>query len=107
MDVDWRCPEDVDVVRRLIRRETNAKQRGRHRVVELACSDVPTKQAMAMLSRSRGFVQRWAYAYRDHGLEAVVAKKPTGRKTILPKDQNEAFKQRILNGPTQDDGVAA
>lgn len=105
MDVDWRCPEDVDVVRRLIRRETNAKQRDRYRVVELACGDVPTKQVMAMLSRSRGFVQRWAYAYRDHGLEAVAAKKPTGRKTILPKDQHEAFKQRILDGPTQEDGV--
>lgn len=105
MDVDWRCPEDVDTVCGLIRRETNAKQRDRYRVVELACSDVPTKQVMAMLSRSRGFVQRWAYAYRDHGLEAVVAKKPTGRKTILPKDRHEVFKQRVLDGPTEDDGV--
>lgn len=107
MDVDWRCPEDIDAVCELIRREANAKQRDRYRVVELACCDVPTKQVMAMLSRSRGFVQRWAYAYRDHGLEAVVAKKPTGRKTILPKDQHEAFKQRVLNGPTEDDGVCA
>jgi len=105
MDVDWRCSEDVVAVRGLIRRETNAKQRDRYRVVELACSDVPTKQVMVMLSRSRGFVQRWAYAYRDHGLEAVVAKKPTGRKTILPKDQHQAFKQRILDGPNEDDGV--
>lgn len=105
MDVDWRSPEDVAAVRGLIRRETDAKQRDRYRVVELACGGVPTKRVMAMLSRSRGFVQRWAYVYRDHGLEAVVAKKPTGRKTILPEDQHQAFKQRILDGPTQDDGV--
>jgi hypothetical protein len=25
---------------------------------------------MRMLGRSRGFVQRWCYVYRDHGLDA-------------------------------------
>lgn len=60
---------------------------------------------MRMLGRSRGFVQRWCYAYRDRGLSAVTAKSPPGRPTRLPPDQHEAFKRRVLDGPTDADGV--
>ena len=105
MDVTLRHTDDAATLTTLIRQENNAKQRDRYRVVELAIAGEQCPTIMRMLGRSRGFVQRWAYAYRDHGLEAVVAKKPTGRKTILPKDQHEAFKQRILDGPTEEDGV--
>lgn len=105
MDVTLRQADDAATLTTLIRHENNAKQRDRYRVVELAIAGEPCPTIMRMLGRSRGFVQRWAYAYRDHGLEAVAAKKPTGRKTILPKDQHQAFKQRILDGPTEDDGV--
>jgi len=58
-----------------------------------------------MLGRSRGFVQRWCYVYRDQGLEAVKPTPPPGRPPTLPEDQHEAFKQRILGGPTEADGV--
>lgn len=105
MDVTLRQADDAATLTTLIRQENNAKQRDRYRVVELAIAGEQCPTIMRMLGRSRGFVQRWAYAYRDHGLDAVVAKKPTGRKTILPKDQHEAFKQRILDGPTEEDGV--
>lgn len=60
---------------------------------------------MRMLSRSRGFVQRWCYVYRDHGLTAVAPKPPPGRPPKLPQPQHEAFKQRVLAGPIDTDGV--
>ena len=45
--------------------------------------------------------------YRDEGLDAVRAKSPPGRPTRLPREQHEAFKQRVVDGPTDSDGVCA
>lgn len=107
MDVTFHRPDDADTLGQLIRQEANAKQRDRYRVVELAVAGEPCPTIMRMLGRSRGFVQRWAYAYRDGGLDAIAVKPQPGRPTILPPDQHDAFRQRVLNGPTRDDGVAA
>jgi len=73
--------------------------------VALAIQGESTGSIMQMLGRSRGFVQRWCYMYRDQGLDAVKAKSPPGRPTRLPTRKHEAFKQRVLAGPTQTDGV--
>lgn len=107
MDITLRCPDDADALTRLVRKTVNAKQRDRYRVVQLAVAGEETKAIMRMLGRSRGFVQRWAYTYRDHGLDAVVVKPQPGRPTMLRADQHDAFKRRALAGPTQSDGVAA
>lgn len=105
MDIVLRHPDDVPALSRLIREATDAKQRDRYRAVELAIAGEETRAIMRMLARSRGFVQRWCYTYRDHGLDAVVAKSPPGPATRLPADQHDVFKQRVLDGPTQADGV--
>ncbi len=94
----------------LIRRAGHAKQRDRLRSIELAIAGKTTPTIMQMLGRSRGFVQRWCYVYRDHGLTAVSPKSPPGRPTRLPREQHEAFKQRVLAGPSsnpKEDGVCA
>lgn len=83
----------------MIRQASNAKQRDRLRAIELAIAGQPTLAIMQMLGRSRGFVQRWCYVYRDHGLGAVAAKSPPGRPPKLPVEQHQAFKQRVLAGP--------
>lgn len=77
------------------------------RAVELAVAGEQTLDIMRMIGRSRGFVQRWCYAYRDGGLDAVVAKSPPGRSPRLPTTQHAAFKQRVLAGPDENDGVCA
>lgn len=105
MDMALRRPEDADQLAELIRRATNAKQRDRLRAIELAIAGHPTLTVIAMVGRSRGFVQRWCYAYRDHGLDAVKPKAQPGRPTKLPADQFPAFKQRVLDGPTDRDGA--
>lgn len=99
--------DDAGALMRLIRQATHAKQRDRLRAVELAIAGESTLAIMRMIGRSRGFVQRWCYVYRDQGLDAVRAKSPPGRPTRLPRDQHDAFKQRVVDGPADNDGVCA
>jgi len=107
MDVFLRKPQDADELKRRIRQARDAKQRDRLRAVELAIAGQTTPSITKMLGRSRGFVQRWCYAYRDGGLDAVAAASPPGRAMRLPEEQHEAFRQRVLDGPTDADGVCA
>ncbi|MDB5290615.1 MAG: family transposase [Phycisphaerales bacterium] len=57
-----------------------------------------------MLGRSRRFVQEWAYAYRDGGIEAIRPGKSSGRPPRLPRDKEQAFRARVLAGPAEADG---
>ena len=107
MDILLRQPEDHDELERLTRTTTNAKQRDRYRAIQLAIEGEQTANIQRALARSRSFVQRWCYVYRDHGLDAVRPIKQTGRPTKLPPEQHEAFRQRVLDGPTDEDGVCA
>jgi len=105
MDITLGRPEDLDELDRLIRTTNNAKQRDRYRAVRLAIDGEMTADIQYALGRSRGFVQRWCYTYRDHGLDAVRPARQTGRPTTLPAERHEAFRRRVLDGPTEQDGV--
>lgn len=107
IDITLHHPQDAAELKKLIQQAHNAKQRDRLRAVELAIGGETTPAIMRALGRSRGFVQRWCYAYRDHGLAAVAAKSPPGRPTKLTSSQREVFKRRVLAGPTTEDGVCA
>ena len=107
MDVRERERGDAARLEDLIDAEANAKQRDRYRAAFLALQSQETEEIMRMLRRSRGFVQRWAYAYRDGGIEALVPGKPKGRPVILGRQQEPAFLARIDAGPTEADGVCA
>lgn len=107
MEIQPRHTEDLKRLRDRICREQNAKQRDRYRAVLLALEGHQTKAIMHMLDRSKNFVQRWSYAYRDGGLGAVTAKRPTGRPSKLTDTQERQFRQRMLDGPTEDDDVCS
>ena len=98
-------PDDLIELDRRIRVERNAKQRDRYRAVRLALDGQATKTIMAMLGRSKDFVQRWSYCYRDGGLGTIAEKPRPGRPTKLPREKEQAFRQRLRAGPTPDDGV--
>ncbi len=97
MNVTAREPTDLDELRKRIRQEADAKQRGRWRAVLLALEGTPTAEIMSKLDRSRNFVQHWVYFYRDHGLERVRPKKQPGQPQRLPHSQEQAFLQRVNN----------
>lgn len=96
---------DLTRLRTLARQERRAAQRDRYRVAALALEGRETGDIQERLHRSRGFVQRWAYAYRDGGLQALRAKPHPGRMPKLPREQEESFKARLDGGPKPEDGV--
>jgi transposase len=104
MNLSPRDPCDLDELQRRVRAEPNAKQRDRLRAALLALQGHDAPRIAVMLGRSRRFVQAWAYAYRDGGIEAIKAAKPTGRPVKLPREKERAFKERFLAGPTAADG---
>jgi transposase len=96
---------DLDTLKRRTRVERDAEQRDRLRVVILAIEGLQTADIQRMLGRSRGFVQRWAYAYRDDGLGAVARTPHPGRPARLPAARLDELRARIDAGPTPADGV--
>ena len=95
--------DDVEMLNRKAHKEKNAKQRDRYRAVALALEGNLTQEIMRMLDRSKNFVQRWTYAYRDGGIDALIPKPQIGRPSKLARHKEAAFKQRILAGPTEND----
>jgi transposase len=104
MKVMIRREGDLERLDELIAREKVAVQRDRLRAVRLALDGVEALQIAATLGRSRRFVQEWAYAYRDGGVEAIEPGKSSGRPTKLPRDKEQAFRARMLGGATEADG---
>jgi len=88
--------DDLAELDRRVRVARQAIQRDRLRAVRLALDGLEEPVIRAMLGRSRDFVQKWAYAYRDGGLDAVAATPRKNRPTKLPRDQEDAFRQHSL-----------
>jgi len=99
MNVEPHQLTDLKELRRRIRKEANAKQRDRWRAVLLALEGKTTAEIMDKLERSKNFVQRWVYFYRDHGLERIRPVKQTGQPPKLPQDQEQAFLDRLDSDP--------
>lgn len=91
---------------KMIDREKGAHQRDRLRAVALALDGRETLAIAGQLRRSRAFVQRWVYAYRDHGLDGIRARKPPGRPPSLSPAQERAFAARVEDGAQLGDGVS-
>ncbi len=97
---------DGAALSRLVRAERDAQQRDRYRVVLLVLEGLETRAIQDRLARSRGFVQRWAYAYRDGGISALAAQPRGGSAPKLTPDKHHLFLERFKAGPTQrDNGV--
>jgi len=105
MDIPLRDPADLDELDRRIAAERSAVQRERYRVARLALGGMKTLDIADKLDRSRDFVQTWAYAYRDGGIEAIRPKPRPGRPPKLPIEQQRTFVERFKQGPGEDDAV--
>jgi len=107
IDITAHQKDDRAVLQQRVRGEPNAKARDRARCVLLAIDRLTAPQIAQRVGRSRRFVQRWCYAYRDHGLDGLQIKPRSGRPAKLTSAQQQAFKQRLLDGPKDQDGVCA
>jgi len=102
-------PGDVERLRELVATERRAIQRDRYRVVLLAAKprdgiESTRDQIAKAVGRSRQFVDEWVGRYRRGGIEQVRARKQRGNKPSLTPEQQEAFKKRMMAGPTDADG---
>ena len=91
---------DIATLKSKASSEKNAKQRDRYRAVAMALEGFSTEHIMYILARSKNFVQRWTYFYRDGGIEAICPRLQTGRPAKLACESSDSFKQRIAAGPT-------
>lgn len=105
MLITERTDGDIQRLRNGVRRERVVAQRDRLRAVLLALEGIETLDIQRMLGRSRGFVQRWAYAYRDGGIEAIARLPYPGKPARINGVQLEKLKARIDAGPTAKDKV--
>jgi transposase len=105
MNIVERQDGDAAHLQAWARKTRNAEQRDRYRVAALALEGRQTQDIQERLHRSRGFVQRWAYAYRESGIAALQAKPRGGRRPKLPREQEASFTARLDAGPRAEDGV--
>jgi len=107
MDVTAHGPEDLEELLQSNRKEPNAKQRDRYRAVVLALKGQTTQAIVHKLDRSKSFVQRWVYAYRDGGIQAIHPKRQPGRPRKLTRLEELQLRERMLAGPRPDDAVCS
>lgn len=105
MQIELHHREDLTQLRQQSRQQNDAKQRDRYRAILLALEGHSAPAVAKTLARSRRFVQRWVYTYRDYGLAAIAPERQTGRPPNLPATKQALFKRRFLAGPTEADGV--
>jgi len=106
MNLTERKSGDVAKLRQLIRKHRDAEQRDRYRVVLLAIQGREAIDIADAVARSRRFVQRWAYAYRDGGIAAVATKPRPGRASFLTESQRRSLVERVERGATAADAVS-
>lgn len=105
MHITERQPGDLARLRKLAARERNAEQKDRLMAAALAVEGIETSDIQHSLCRSRGFVQRWAYAYRDGGIEALKDEPRGGSVGKITGEKLETLRARIDAGPTAKDKV--
>jgi transposase len=97
--ITFRDPADETQLHDLIATTSQAQQRDRYRAALLGASGQETQAIIDTLARSRGFVQRWAYAYRDGGVPALKAKRRGGSRPRLDPTAEQRLRERVLAGP--------
>jgi len=91
MQVELHQPEDLTQLRQQRRQQRDAKQRDRYRAILLALEGHKAPAIARTLGRSRGFVQRWVYPYRDHGLDGHRPPATDGPAPELAGDERGVF----------------
>lgn len=105
MQICERVAGDEQRIEALLLSESCGRTRDRLRMALLALRGFEAPQIAAVLSSSRRTVQNWVYRYRDGGIDALLENRYRGRAALLNQEQQEQFKQRMLAGPRESDGV--
>jgi transposase len=105
MIIHEREPGDLERLRLMARAEKHAEQKDRLLSVAHAIAGRQTLDIADAVGRSRKFVQRWVYAYRDGGIDAVRDKPRGGTKPRLNSGHSQQLRERLDAGPRPEDRV--
>lgn len=105
MQIVEREPGDTARLEELIAREKHADKRDRFRIALLALRGREKLEVAELLGVAKSTVEHWAYAYRDHGIGALVGKPRRGGTPKIRGEQARLLRQRIDEGPRESDGV--
>lgn len=105
MNITLRDESDRVLLEAGARTNKHPARRDRFRAVLLAIAGGQAPQIARTLHRARRFVQDWVYRYRDGGVAALEDKPRSGKRCKLDEQQRERFRQRMLAGPIDSDGV--
>jgi transposase len=94
---------DLERLLALAAQEPDQAKRLRYLAVARVLAGESTAVIQEALSRSRTFVQRWAYAYRDGGIEALGDKAGAGSSRLCPASILEAARLRVESRPNPKD----
>jgi transposase len=105
MNVQLRAASDRAELERGAATRNDPKLRDRYRAVVSAVDGGEAHQIAGKIHRSRRFVQMWVYRYRDQGLAGLKDKPRPGMACKLTVEQQQQFRDRMLKGPTEADGL--
>lgn len=105
MKIVEREPGDIAELTRRAGSQKRALRRDRYRAVLMALDGQKALAIAAKLGRAGRGVQDWAYAYRDHGIDALIPRKQPGKPPKLSAEQQQQLRARLDAGPRASDGV--
>jgi transposase len=95
----------VAELKRLARRESDARVAKRIQMVVLAIEGYTAPAIARSLGFSRRVCQSWIQRYNTSGVEGLRDKAGRGKPPLLTPEEQQRLQQRIDAGPTEADGV--
>lgn len=95
----------TEELRRLARQTKQAKLAVRLRAIYMAQLGNTAPQIAQSLGYSRRTIQNWVHDYNRQGLQGLQDRPGRGRNGRLNDDQLQWLRQRIDQGPTEEDNV--
>jgi transposase len=95
----------ITELKQLFRKEKDPRLASRIRAVYLAMMNKSAPQIAQILGYSRRIIQDWIYAYNKKGLKGLQDNPGRGQRCKLNSDQIRWLRQRIEDGPRQEDGI--
>jgi transposase len=92
-------------LKQLFRKEKNPRIAARIRAVYLAMMDKTAPDIASILGYTRRTIQNWIYAYNRRGIDGLKESPGRGNNAKLNRDQIQWLRQRIEDGPLQEDKV--
>ena len=87
-------------------RERRPKVARRLQFVVMAQKGLEGAEIAALMGESLSTVERWIRRYNAEGIEGLADRARPGKPPTLPRDQEQAFCDRLEAGPTETDGVS-